>query len=59
MVGGITAAGGTRDPTSAYISPGDTWQERGAVLHTNCNLMILSILLYDFVNLIFAVCVAT
>ena len=45
LAGGITVAGRIWDPTSAYISPvlGETWKERGAVLHSTITLYAISL----------------
>ena len=48
MDGGLTVAGRTWGPISAYINPGEALEERGAALHTNTSLHALSSSAYFF-----------
>ena len=42
LEGGITVADRVWGPTSAYINPGEAWEERCIALHTNASLHALS-----------------
>ena len=42
MEGGITVVDRTWGPTSAYVTPGEAWEERCIALHTNISLHALS-----------------